>query len=71
MCVWKEENKLKRGRGWPIFNKYVYFSTQFYTGLSPLVLNDNDTTDTNALKFAIMKIWVSIAQSFYIKILGY
>ena len=21
MCVWKDRNKLKRGRGWPIFKR--------------------------------------------------
>ena len=24
MCVWKDENKLKRGRGWPIFKKVLF-----------------------------------------------
>ena len=26
ICVWKEENKWKRGRGWPIFLKKQYFT---------------------------------------------
>ena len=24
MCVWKDENKLKRGRGWPTLKKVIY-----------------------------------------------
>ena len=28
MFVWKDENKLKRGRGWPIFKKNQYKDTR-------------------------------------------
>ena len=59
LCVWKGENKLKRGRGWPIFKKNV--SSEFYFDLTSFDLKTESHKNIFAKSFltSLHVKWVS------------